>query len=130
MRRTKRRQAAYERGKKWYVANRQHVNDNMKGLRLIRRAFILEYYGGKCKCCMESNDKFLAVDHINGGGNKHYRETRTPLHQWLWQNGCPDGFQILCHNCNMAKSLYGTCHEPCLDVQSKINLETLRITDW
>jgi hypothetical protein len=30
----------------------------------------------------------------------------------LITNGFPSGFRTLCHNCNMAKGLYGTCpHE-------------------
>lgn len=28
---------------------------------------------------------------------------------WLKTNGYPDGFQTLCHNCNMAKGFYGIC---------------------
>jgi hypothetical protein len=30
---------------------------------------MLSAYGGKCVCCGESEYKFLAIDHINGGGS-------------------------------------------------------------
>ena len=34
------------------------------------------------------------------------------LHKWIKDNNFPDGFQILCHNCNQAKGYYGICpHE-------------------
>lgn len=28
---------------------------------------------------------------------------------WLRRNNYPNGFQVLCHNCNMAKGFYGKC---------------------
>ena len=35
-----------------------------------------------------------------------------PLQKWIIENNFPKGFQILCHNCNVAKGLYGECpHE-------------------
>ena len=34
------------------------------------------------------------------------------LGQWIKKNNFPKGFQILCHNCNVAKGIYGECpHE-------------------
>lgn len=66
-----------------------------------------------CKCCGERELKFLAIDHINGGGGKERRETRsrggTKTYRMLKQNNYPSGYQVLCHNCNMAKGFWGTC---------------------
>lgn len=31
------------------------------------------------------------------------------LYAWLHANKYPDGFQVLCHNCNMAKGFYSRC---------------------
>lgn len=63
-----------------------------------------------CSCCGEKHLEFLAFDHINGGGNKHTKSMkRAKLSIWLKSAGYPDGFQILCHNCNMAKGIYGVC---------------------
>lgn len=78
----------------------------------IRKQTLSHYSGGSpvCKCCGESNWKFLAFDHINGGGRKHILSINGyKLGQWLRKNEYPDGFQILCHNCNMAKGIYGIC---------------------
>lgn len=75
----------------------------------------LAAYGGeqpKCACCGENEVKFLCIDHINGGGGKHRKEIKgkgLTTYIWLKKNGYPNGFQVLCHNCNMAKGFYGLC---------------------
>ena len=75
----------------------------------------LRHYGGDipvCACCKEAHLEFLAIDHINGGGNQHRRENGENLYRWLRKNGFPEGYRVLCHNCNMAIGLYGKCpHE-------------------
>jgi len=75
---------------------------------------VIEYYGGKCACCGETEYTFLAIDHINGGGTEHRKKIKkqsgTAMAKWLIDNNFPDGFQILCHNCNMSKHLnQGIC---------------------
>ena len=40
------------------------------------RLEILIHYGGpvpKCACCGESHIEFLSIDHIGGGGKKHFQ---------------------------------------------------------
>ena len=76
------------------------------------RAEVLAVYGGKCTCCGETRFEFLAFDHIDGGGNQHRKEQRLIGHAftvWLKKNNYPPGFQIHCHNCNVAKGMYGVC---------------------
>lgn len=64
----------------------------------------------ECCCCGEQEVKFLSIDHVNGGGNKHRREQNiSNLAHWLASKNYPDGYQTLCHNCNMAKGFYGIC---------------------
>lgn len=70
----------------------------------------IDHYGNKCACCGENEEAFLALDHINGGGNKHRRENKIGLlSYWVRKEGYPDGFQVLCHNCNQAKTQRGVC---------------------
>jgi hypothetical protein len=81
---------------------------------------VLTTYGGnppKCACCGETAISFLTIDHINGDGNKHREQIWKELKQlkknrkrhgvdfykWLINNHFPEGFQVLCANCNMAK---------------------------
>ena len=80
-----------------------------------------------CNCCGEnSHVDFLAIDHMAG---KNQMDSEPELIKlgyssklkgkflinWIMKNNCPEGFQILCHNCNVAKGLIGndnTCtHE-------------------
>jgi len=80
----------------------------------MRRIDILNHYSNnepKCICCGEREIDFLALDHIDGGGNKHRREIlkKCNMSAWIIKNNYPPIFQILCHNCNMAKGFYGVC---------------------
>jgi hypothetical protein len=75
------------------------------------RLDVLQHYGGnppKCACCGEANLSFLTIDHINGGGVQHRKtihvRSGTGFFCWLRRNGYPEGFQVLCFNCNHAKS--------------------------
>jgi hypothetical protein len=64
-----------------------------------------------CACCGEEWPIFLGIDHMNGQGAAHRRETGrgAVLHQWLKAQGYPKGFQVLCFNCNFAKHRKGDC---------------------
>jgi hypothetical protein len=82
-----------------------------------RRKSVIEYYGGKCACCGETTYEFLTIDHINNDGAKHRKEIRKNLYLWIIQNNFPEGFQILCWNCNCAKGFHGECpHKKLVDV--------------
>ncbi|KKN54441.1 hypothetical protein LCGC14_0592390 [marine sediment metagenome] len=73
----------------------------------------LAAYGGVCACCGEANAAFLALDHIHGGGHQD-RKTRDArrLYRELRDTGFPLGdYQVLCHNCNVAKRTGPAC--PC-----------------
>lgn len=97
--------------------NAQHREQNIAAGRRDRRrlrAALLQHYGGcrpKCACCGERHAEFLTLDHVNGGGNaeRRLRGGTTPLWRWLRQKGFPSGYQVLCHNCNAAKHIYGSC---------------------
>lgn len=52
--------------------------------------------------------KFLAVDHIHNDGNEHRKVVNQGrLYTWLRENAYPQGFQVLCFNCNYGKSING-----------------------
>jgi hypothetical protein len=80
------------------------------------RLRILQHYGGSppvCACCGEAHYEFLCIDHIGGGGNQHRARIRSTsganFQSWLLRNNFPDGFRVLCHNCNLAIGFYGYC---------------------
>lgn len=78
-----------------------------------RRARALAAYGGRCKCCGETEPTFLAIDHIFNDGAEERRPPNmkggNTLLNKLENEGYPqDRYQLLCHNCNFAKRL-GAC---------------------
>lgn len=82
----------------------------------VRKMACLRHYGGappKCGCCGESDPIFLAIDHLGGSGNQHRKEIGSKggasFYNWLIRNGFPQGFGVLCHNCNMATAILGYC---------------------
>jgi hypothetical protein len=93
--------------------SRKHREGNILRARR-RRERVLAEYGGACACCGETTPEFLAIDHVFNDGEAHRRELKgygRAIYLWLARNGYPkDGrFQLLCHNCNTAKGLYGGC---------------------
>lgn len=77
------------------------------------KEIILNRYGTSCACCGETIHKFLTLDHVHGGGKKHRELTRNGGHNFyrmLIRDGLPDGYQILCWNCNSGRHLNnGVC---------------------
>lgn len=70
-----------------------------------KREVVIAEYGGKCYCCGETVYEFLAMDHENGGGNRHRKqigEGGGTLILWLIRHKFPPGFRVACHNCNNA----------------------------
>ena len=79
---------------------------------------VLRHYSGgepRCECCGETVYEFLTVDHINGGGGKHRADIKkgkggvSSIHLWLEAQSCPDGYRVLCLNCNASIGWFGYC---------------------
>lgn len=71
------------------------------------RRKVIDYYGAICMCCGETEYKFLAIDHVVPIGSRRPRGNSTVMQ--VIREDYPDTFQILCHNCNMAKGFWGEC---------------------
>ena len=99
--------------KEWLKNNRPKLAMWAVNSRKRIRFEVLKAYGNKCACCGESEEAFLAVDHVNGDGCKHRREIGiiggAEFYFWLKKRNWPEGFQILCYNCNWAKHRRGIC---------------------
>lgn len=97
------------------------LNEEIKKHFIKERWIVLVHYGGdppKCACCGESHFEFLALDHIKGGGLRHLQSLGfnkrnggrgRGIYHWLIKNGFPEGYRVLCHNCNNALGFYGYC---------------------
>lgn len=89
------------------------VKDKRKNKKL--RDLVFETYGGYvCKCCGETEPLFLQIDHVNNDGAKHRKEvfgekvgSGQRIYRWLRDNNFPEGFQVLCANCNLGKHRNG-----------------------
>jgi hypothetical protein len=89
--------------KKWQAKNPDKCRQYARDERAKLRSIVFDHYGWECKCCGETTERFLTIDHINGGGYQHRREIKNALYRWLIQNSFPSEFQTLCMNCNFAK---------------------------
>jgi hypothetical protein len=115
-----------ERQKKWYNENKlkcqetgrrnyhknkeqrkEHQAQYYQQRKIYCKKQVLFHYtdgNNNCNNCGENIFEFLTVDHINGGGNEHRKSIGfTDIYAWLIRNKFPNGFQILCYNCNCAK---------------------------
>ena len=113
------------RKKKYYLDPKNKVKSKRKIIRDDIRLEVLQRYSKQhsksdipcCRCCGEnSHIDFLALDHIAGKRQMDSEPELVklgysskleglPLQKWIIKNDFPDGFQILCHNCNFAKGM-------------------------
>lgn len=91
-----------------YVLHSESRKASQRGRTRRRKLEVLEHYGRVCFCCGEVIPEFLAIDHIDGGGKKHFRAIgQGNLYSWLKKNNWPAGFQVACHNCNHGRYFNG-----------------------
>lgn len=102
----------------WAKSNPEKVKAQGQAYRDKKRAEVLAAYGGKCACCGEDGEPFLTIDHVNGNGAEHRRQLNNGkwrtvssdiFYGWLRRNNYPEGFQVLCYNCNCAKRTEKVC---------------------
>lgn len=103
------KRAVLAKNKAWYLKNKEKQFEHCRAYQLRRKRKVFLAYGGKCVCCGESEEKFLALDHKNNNGNAERRMIKGNIYVRAIRLGFPDKYQLLCHNCNMAKAFYGCC---------------------
>jgi uncharacterized CHY-type Zn-finger protein len=91
----------------------EYRSERGKVYRQVKRRQVLIHYGGtppRCACCGEESENFLAIDHIEGNGGKERKALNGRLFtQYLIKEGFPDGYRVLCHNCNHSLGIHGYC---------------------
>jgi len=65
------------------------------------REALHHYYGWHCECCGETELAFLAIDHTDSAPKRKDNPDQKNFTEWLFRNEFPEGFRVLCHNCNM-----------------------------
>jgi hypothetical protein len=126
----KERQKAYQQSNEGKAKSKAYSqrSENLaktKSKQLKLRTTVLQTYSKRlsnsdipcCNCCgINSNLDFLAIDHISGRTQMDSEPKLVKLgysskilgmvlQKWIIDNNFPDGFQILCQNCNMAKGM-------------------------
>ena len=75
------------------------------------RGEMLAAYGNACACCGETEQAFLQLDHVNGGGRQHILRLKgatVELYNSLKKEGWPKAeYQLLCANCNWGRQREG-----------------------
>lgn len=101
--------------KEYYKSHRVRL-DECKRLRWTKlRQTAIRIVSGKtkptCKCCKLSDQRFLTIDHVYGGGRQQRKNLNLhALYSKLANNKLSlKDYQILCMNCNWAKGIFGTC---------------------
>jgi len=80
----------------------------------IKDEVFVAYGGWVCACCGNAYKDMLSLDHKNGGGGGDRRRFGHghAFYSHLKKEGFPEGYQVLCMNCNFAKRYSGICpHE-------------------
>lgn len=101
----------------WHQEHPEERREHRKRERYkLKRACLLAYSvtdPPSCACCRETEEVFLTLDHIEGGGNADRRSRGhkggTQAYRELKREGFPPGFRVLCWNCNFAYHLLGVC---------------------
>lgn len=117
--RDKAEHATYMRGysKERYANDPEYREARLRSAKEYQRRLKIEtfdQYGGcRCACCGEDVLEFLTLDHINNDGATKRRASGSKggwvYYGHLKKNGWPDGYQVLCFNCNSAKGSFGSC---------------------
>ena len=80
---------------------------------------VIKYYSNDtnqcmCKNCNENNLEFMTIDHIDGEGSQErkklgWRGSGVNFYKYLIEQGLPDGYRVLCMNCNFSYGVFGYC---------------------
>lgn len=98
----------------WQARNPEKVLESVKKKQRKLKSIVFSHYSKgtpTCACCGETILQFLTIDHINNDGGAHRAKIgANNIYPWLKRNNYPEGFQVLCFNCNCGKSVNkGTC---------------------
>lgn len=106
------RQAAYGDKPRLDAVEKQHALSSDHRKRRSLRDQVLDRYGRACACCGEKDPDLLTLDHLGDGAEeRRFNKLRDATAQcrFVVKQGLPDGYQVLCWNCNVAKLDTGSC---------------------
>lgn len=101
--------------------NADKKNQKTREARALLRLDILNHYSNgtaTCARCAFGDARALDLDHIDNGGGNHRRTigrrgATYDIYAELKRNGFPEGYQILCRNCNWIKEVENRSQRQC-----------------
>ena len=101
------RQAHPDKVREWNRESQKRYNKAHGKLhRRETKIEVLSHYSNgspRCAKCGEARLAALSIDHINDDGAEHRRQIKSFSYWWLKREGYPEGFQVLCMNCQWIK---------------------------
>ena len=97
-----------ERSRTSYKARPEACRRRFARRHLRDREAAFAHYGNVCAWCGEADSSKLQIDHLHDDGARHRAENPTArkvLGTFLRREGHPEGFQVLCADCNRAKGV-------------------------
>jgi hypothetical protein len=99
------------RARVYAAENAAAMSEAQRRDRVKLKAEVIAHYGGCCQCCGETEIVFLTIDHVDDDGAERRRKEGhrggTQQYRLLRRQGYPDGFRVLCWNCNAAIHMLG-----------------------
>lgn len=84
-----------------------------KKTRLKNKLKVYEVLGSECECCGDKETAFFTIDHRNSDGSEHRKKigrSSDALHRAVLKEENPKlRFRLLCANCHLCVTKYGTC---------------------
>ena len=81
---------------------------DMRRRRRLKNRVLIHYSKVGYPCCVDCGEydiRCLSIDHINGGGTQHRKDTGAGIkfYHWLERNNYPSGYDTTCMNCNFRR---------------------------
>lgn len=101
----KEKRERYNSDEEYKIKIKQQDN---KRRRRLRNRVLIHYSKVDYPCCVDCGEwdiRCLSIDHINGGGTQHRKETGSGVkfYHWLEKNNYPQGYDTVCMNCNFRR---------------------------
>jgi len=95
-----------EKWRNYRLQNRDRLREKANRFNHQLKLEVLTHYGGEppcCQICGFEDIRALSIDHIEGDGREHRKKIGSGLRAWLKRNHYPEGYQVLCMNCQFIK---------------------------
>ncbi len=117
----------------WQINNKDKTKKARRKYHQKNKLKVLTYYSRdnivpKCVCCGETIIEFLGIDHINNNGAEERKQIGligADFYAWLIKQGYPEGYQVMCHNCNQGRQINnGICPHKQKELKDESDAET------